>query len=65
MLRVTKRGVSKQRTDRGEPGVAGTHAIVPLMLEMVEEGADELGIDVVDVQLRRLRLLPRRREDQQ
>ena len=52
MFRVTKRGVSEQRADSCEPSVPGAHAIVALLLEMVEEGADERGIEVVNVQLR-------------
>ena len=35
------------------------------MLEMVGEGADKWGVEIVDVQLRGLHPVPRRREDQQ
>ena len=55
MLRVAKRCIPEQRSDRGEPSVAGAHAIFPLVLKMVEEGADQRGIEIVDVQLRWLR----------
>ena len=45
MLGMTKRGVSEQGADRGKPSVTGAHAIFPLLLEVVEEGADECGIE--------------------
>jgi hypothetical protein len=51
MLGMTQRGISEERADRGEPGVTSAHAIFPSMFEMVEEGADERGIEVADVQL--------------
>jgi hypothetical protein len=49
MLRVTKCRVSEQRANCGEPSVTGAHTIFLLMLQMIEERADELGIEVVGV----------------
>ena len=51
MLWMPKRRVSEQRADRGKPSIAGAHAIFPLMLQVVEEGADQRGIEIVDIQL--------------
>ena len=53
MLGMAKGRISEQRADRGKPGVAGAHAVLPLVLQVVEEGADQRGIEIVDVQLRR------------
>jgi hypothetical protein len=49
MLGMSKRGVSEQRTDGGKSSVAGARTIFPLLLKMVEEGADERRIKIVDV----------------
>lgn len=56
MFRMAKRSEAEQRADRGQPGITGAHAIVPLALEVVEEGADERCIEMVDVQLCQRRL---------
>jgi hypothetical protein len=64
MLGMPKRRAAEQRADRGEPSVTGAHTVFPLVLEVIEEGADERGIKVVDVQLRRLRAAPLGRKDQ-
>src|SRR5574337_2019783 len=48
---MTKGGVSEQRADRGEPSVASARAIFALVLKVVEEGADQRGIEIVDIQL--------------
>jgi hypothetical protein len=65
MLGMSKRCVPEQRTDGGKSSVAGARTIFPLLLKMVEEGADERRIKIVDVQLRWLDVFPRGREDQQ
>src|SRR5271166_3016394 len=59
MLWMSKRCVPEQRTDGGESGIAGAHTIFPLLLKMVEEGANERRIKIVDVQLRWLDVFPR------
>ena len=64
MLGMSKRCVPEQRPDGGEPSIAGAGTIFPLLLKVVEEGADERRIQIADVQLRRLDASPRRREDQ-
>ena len=40
MLGMAQRGVAEQRVDRGESGVAGAGAVVPVVLEVVQEGTD-------------------------
>ncbi len=45
-------GVSEQRADGGQAGVTGADAIVPLVFQVIEEGADDRGVEVIDVQLR-------------
>jgi hypothetical protein len=65
MLGMTERCVPEQGADRGKPNVTGAHAIFPLLLDVVEEGADECGINIVEVQLRRLFAMPLGCEDQQ
>ncbi|MGP3937538.1 hypothetical protein [Nonomuraea sp. KM88] len=50
MFGATQRRVAEQGVDRGQPGVASGDAVVPVGLEMVQEAADEVGIDVGQVQ---------------
>jgi hypothetical protein len=38
------------RVDSGRPCVAGTHAVAPPGFEVVEEAADERGVDVGHIQ---------------
>jgi len=49
MLGMSKRCVPEQRTDGGKSSVASARTILPLLLKMVEEGADERRIKIVDV----------------
>jgi len=65
MIGMAKCGVSEQRADRGKPSVAGARAIFSLVLEVVEEGADQRGIEIVDIQLGWFLTFFGRREDQQ
>ena len=59
---VAERGVSVERVDRREPRVAGPGAVAAVLLEMGEERADQLGVEVVEIELRwRLSELARRR----
>ena len=51
VLGVAKRGVGEQRVDGGEPVVAGAHAVVAVNFEVVEEGADDHGVEVLDASL--------------
>ena len=46
---VAQRGVGEQRPDGGEAQVAGPRAVVALGFEVIEEGADHLGVEVVPV----------------
>jgi hypothetical protein len=46
-----QRGVAKQRPDRGQPGVAGAHAVAPLGLQVGQERHDQGGVQVGDVQV--------------
>ena len=43
-------GVAEQRVDRGEPGVAGGHAVAAIGFQMGEERGDELCVEVADVE---------------
>jgi len=45
-----QRGVAEQRPDRGQPGVAGAHAVAPLGLQVGQERHDQSGVQVGDVQ---------------
>jgi hypothetical protein len=49
MLGMSKRCVPEQRTDGSKSSVASARTILPLLLKMVEEGADERRIKIVDV----------------
>lgn len=51
VLGMAKGGIAEQRVDRGEPGVARAHAVAALTLEVVEERADERGVEIGDVEL--------------
>jgi hypothetical protein len=53
MLGMAERGIAEERVDRCQSRVARAGAVVPLGFEMGEEGADQLRIDVRDVELRR------------
>jgi hypothetical protein len=44
-------GVAKQRADRRQPRVAGGGAVRALALEVVQEGRDELGVEIVEPDL--------------
>ena len=53
MFGMAQGGIPEQRPDRGQPGVAGAHAVLSFVLQMVEEGADQRRIEIVDVELAR------------
>ena len=48
---VAQPGVVVERVDRCEPRVAGADRVVPLVLDVVEERDDQLGVEVGDVEL--------------
>ena len=48
---VAERGVSEQRVDRRQAGVAGADAVAALVLEVVEERGDQRRVEVADVEL--------------
>ena len=50
VLGVAQGGVAEPGTDRGKPGVAGAGAVAAVVFKMVEEVADERGIQVGDVE---------------
>ena len=50
VLGVVQGDVAEQGVDRGEPVVAGGHAVVPVVLEVVQERGDQRGVEVGDVQ---------------
>jgi len=43
--------VSKQGTNGSKPRIAGAHAVLSLLFQVVEEGADQRSIQIVDIQL--------------
>jgi hypothetical protein len=47
---MVERGIAEQRVDRGETGVAGGDAVAPLLFEVVEEPADHVGVEVVEIE---------------
>jgi hypothetical protein len=47
-----ERGEAEEGVDGGEAGVAAADAVPALAFEMVEEGADERGVQVGQIQLR-------------
>ena len=53
VLGVAQRGVGEQRVDGGESVVAGAHAVVALAFEVIEEGADQHRVEVLERELRR------------
>jgi hypothetical protein len=55
VLGVAEGGEAEQGVDRGQPGVAGGNVDAALSLQVIEEGADERGVQVLKLQLRRRR----------
>jgi hypothetical protein len=53
MLGAAQRGVVEQGVDRGQAGVAGGDAVVPVVFQVVQETADEGQADVSEVRCRR------------
>ncbi len=51
VLGVPERAVLEERVDRAEPDVAGAGAVAAFLFEVVEERADQLGIEIVDAEL--------------
>src|SRR5512134_1745422 len=64
-LGVPKCCVSEQGTDGSKPRIAGAHAVLSLLFQMIEKGADQGGIEIVDIELARLLAVSVRREDQE
>src|SRR5271167_1245186 len=52
VLWMAKGSIAVERADGCQAGVAGAGAVVPLLLQMGEQGADQAGVDVGHVQLR-------------
>ena len=51
VLGVAQRCVAEQRADRGEPDIAGPGTVAPVAFEVIQECADQRGVQVVQVQL--------------
>ncbi len=47
---VTQRGVAEQRVDRCQPGVAGADAVASPGLQVLQEGADQRGVEIGDLE---------------
>jgi hypothetical protein len=50
MFGMAQGRVAEQGPDRGQSGVAGAHAVLSLVLQMIEEGTDQRRIKIVDVE---------------
>src|SRR5437870_854522 len=48
---VAEGGKSEEGVDGGQPSIARTYGVPPLVFEMVEEASDQAGIQVADVKL--------------
>ena len=48
---MSERGVAEQRADRCQTRVAGADAVGALVLEVIEERADQRRVEIADVQL--------------
>lgn len=48
VLGVAQRCVGEQRVHGGQPRVAGLHAVVALDFEVLQEGADQGGVEVLE-----------------
>ena len=44
-------GVAEQRVDRGQPGVAGGAAVAPVVFQVLQERADQRGVEVGEAEL--------------
>ena len=63
--RIVSGDMVEERSYRGEPGVAGGDGVVPLLLELVEKGENEVPIEILECQRRRLLLQPGGGEEDQ
>ena len=50
VIRVVQRRETEQRVDGGEAGVSGANGVGPLGLQVVQEGADECSVEVLELQ---------------
>jgi len=48
---VPEGGVAKQRADRGQARVAGADSVAALVLEVIQERADQRRLEIVDIQI--------------
>ena len=48
---VAHRREAEHRANGGQPSVSSSHAVAALVLEMLEEGGDEVGIEIGEVEL--------------
>ena len=57
--------IAEQGPNCCQPGIAGAHTVLPVRLEMVEEGPDDWRIEIVDIQPAQCLAEPLRCEDQE
>jgi hypothetical protein len=50
MFWMPEHGEAEHRVHRGQPGVAGPRAVVVLLSEVFEEGADQRRVEVLELQ---------------
>ena len=62
---MPKGRIAEQGPDRGQSGVAGAHAVLSFVLQIVEEGPDQGRIEIVDGELARRLAVSLGREDQE
>ena len=49
---VAQRCEVEQRANCGQPGVSSSHTVAAVVLEVIEEGGDEIGIELGEVEMR-------------
>ena len=64
-FRVAELQVAEEGLDRGQTCVAGSHAVVTIRLEVIEEGEQRRCVEMPDLQLARSDLVTPRGEDRQ
>ena len=63
--RIGSGDMVEERSDRSEPGIAGGDRVVPLFLKLVEKGENEIPIEIIECQRRRLLAQTGRGEEDQ
>ena len=51
VLGMTEAGEPVEGADRCQPGVAGADGVLPVVLEVLQERADQVGVELAEVEL--------------